>query len=191
MSPEFIRRIRLPAYLIAIYLGAGSVVEVLAAGWPVHVHDLNWRLSALNSVAGASGTELLALLLLLVVAQSSASIAGLWTGFAGSLLVALGFLGAAGLFGLDSLQFRARVPAEQLHRFDVTVVWTMVRFGIVAVVCVALAACALAMARSLKRETPRDSSNRLIVGTAALETARASGAGARHGKTPRFGAGVG
>jgi hypothetical protein len=186
LSPDFIRRIRLPAYLIVAYLGVGSIVEVLVAAWPIHVHDLNWRLSALNAVAGASGTELLALFMLLVVAQASTSASGLWSGFSASLLAALGFLGAAAAFGLDSLQLRARVPANQLHSFDVSVIWTMARFGIVEVVCLSLAACALTAARSLNREIARDRSNRLIVGTSELESARLNSSGVGRGRTPRF-----
>ena len=151
-SIDFIRRIRLPALLIVAYLSLGSVVEVLVAGWPVHVHDVNWRLSALNSAAGATGTELLALLLLVVVVQLSMSVAGLWTAFWASIAVALGYLAALGVFGLDSLQLRGRIPANELHRFDITVVWALARFGIAEMVCLALAACALAAARALRRE---------------------------------------
>jgi len=94
-STDFIRRIRLPALLTVAYLSLGSVVEVLVAAWPTHVHDVNWRLSVLNSAAGATGTELLALLILVVIAQLSMSVAGLWTAFWASTAVALGYLAAA------------------------------------------------------------------------------------------------
>jgi hypothetical protein len=177
-SIDFIRRIRLPALLIVAYLGLGSVVEVLVAAWPVRVHDVNWRLSALNSAAGATGTELLALLILVVVMQLSMSVAGLWTALCASILVALAYLAAFGTFGLDGLQMRARIPADQIHRF-----------GIAEMVCLALAACALTAARSLRRELGRDTSNRLIVGTSALAQPAASVG--RRGRTPRYGESVG
>jgi hypothetical protein len=188
-SDDFIRRIRLPAYLIVAYLSLGSVVEVLVGAWPMHAHDVNWRLSVLNSVAGATGTELLALLILLAVAQLSTSVAGLWTGFFASILVALGYLLAASTFALDSLELRARIPADQLHRFDVTIVWALARFGIVELVCLALAACALAAGRSLRRE--RDTSNRLVVGTSALAAAPSDASLPRRRGTPRYGESVG
>ncbi len=188
-SFDFIRRIRLPALLIVAYLGLGSVVEVLVAAWPVHVHDVNWRLSALNSAAGATGTELLALLILVVVMQLSMSVAGLWTAFWASIVVALAYLAAFGTFGLDGLQMRARIPADQIHRFDITVVWALARFGIAEMVCLALAACALSAARALRRELGRDTSNRLIIGTSALAQPAAS-IGHR-GRTPRYGESVG
>ena len=173
-SIDFIRRIRVPAYLIVAYLSLGSVVEVLVGAWPVHIHDVNWRLSALNSAAGATGTELLALLLLVVVVQLSMSVAGLWTAFWGSIAVSLGYLAAFGVFWLDSLQVRGRIPANELHRFDITVVWALARFGIAEMVCLALAACALTAARALRRELGRDTSNRIIVGTSALAEPQAS-----------------
>lgn len=193
LSIDFIRRIRLPALLTVAYLSVGSVVEVLVAAWPTHVHDVNWRLSVLNSAAGATGTELMALLILVVIAQLSMSVAGLWTAFWGSTAVALGYLAAAGTFGLDSLQLRARIPADQLRRFDVTVVWALARFGIVELVCLALAACALTAARSLRREMAGDTSNRLIVGTSALALAPAhpDGLARRRGTTPSYGESVG
>ena len=190
-SIDFIQRIRLPAYLIVAYLSVGSLVEVLVGAWPVHVHDVNWRLAALNSAAGATGTELLALLVLLVVAQLSMSIAGLWTGFWASIMVALGYLVAATLFGLDSLQLRARIPADQLHRFDLTVVWALVRFGIVELVSLALAACALAAARSMRRESPRNTANRLVVGTSGLAPAQSEAPFSRRARTSRYGESVG
>lgn len=193
LSIDFIRRIRLPALLTVAYLSVGSVVEVLVAAWPTHVHDVNWRLSVLNSAAGATGTELMALLILIVIAQLSMSVAGLWTAFWGSTAVALGYLAAAGTFGLDSLQLRARIPADQLRRFDVTVVWALARFGIVELVCLALAACALTAARSLRREMAGDTSNRLIVGTSALALAPAHPdvLARRRGTTPPYGESVG
>ncbi len=188
-SIDFIRRVRLPAYLIVAYLSLGSVVEVLVASWPAHVHDVNWRLSALNSAAGATGTELLALLILLVVVQLSMSVAGLWTTFWASIAVALAYLAAFGMFGLDSLQLRARIPADQIRRFDITVIWALARFGIVEMVCLALAACALTAARAMRRELGRDTSNRLIIGTSAL--AQPEPSVGRRGRTPRYGESVG
>jgi len=188
-SIDFIRRVRVPAYLIVAYLSLGSVVEVLVASWPVHVHDVNWRLSALNSAAGATGTELLALLLLVVMVQLSMSVVGLWTAFCASIAVALAYLAALGVFGLDSLQLRARIPADQVHRFDITVVWALARFGIAEMVCLTVAACALTAARALRRELGRDTSNRLIIGTSAL--AQPEPSIGRRGRTPRYGESVG
>ncbi len=189
-SVDFSRRVRVPAYLIVAYLSLGSAVEVLVASWPEHVHDVNWRLSALNSAAGATGTELLALLMLVVVAQLSMSGGGLLTALWACVTVALAYVAAFCMFALDGLQLRARIPADQIHRFDVTVVWALVRFGIAEMVCLSLAACALTAARSLRRELGRDTSNRLVIGTSAL--ARPEATVERHGRTtPRYGESVG
>ena len=160
----------MPAYLLIAFLSVGSVIEVLVSAWPPHVRDFNWRLSVLNSSAGATGTELLAILLLIVVAYLSSSTAGLWTAVSYSLVAALGYLGAAVLFGLDSLQLRARIPDDQLGRFDVTVVWALARFGFAALACLLFAACALSLVRARRRETAP--ANRLVVGTGAPPVAR-------------------
>jgi len=119
------------------------------------------------------------------------SVAGLWTAFGASVVVGLAYIAALGIFGLDSLQLRARIPADQLHRFDITVVWAMARFGIAEMVCLAVAACALTAARSLRRELGRDTSNRLIIGTAALASAQPAASLGRRGRTPRYGESVG
>ena len=171
LTVDFIRRIRLPAYLIVAFLSLGSIVEVLISAWPPHVHDVNWRLSALNAAAGAAGTELLALLILITVAQISTSATGLWAGFWCSLAVGAGYLGVAATFALDALQLRARIPTEQLNRFDVTVAWALVRFGVTLLGCLFLAACAMAAARNRRREITRDTANRLVIGAAGLSQA--------------------
>jgi hypothetical protein len=190
-SVYFLQRLRLPGLLIVAYLSLGSAIEVLVGSWPLHIYDLNWRLSALNSAAGATGTELLALLLLLVIAQVSMSVTGLWTGFWASAVLALFYLVATTIFGLDSLEVRGRVSAAQLHRFDVTVVWTLARFGFAQFVCSTLAARALRAARVMRRESPRDTANRLVVGTSALTPAGAARSVSRPRATTSYGESVG
>jgi len=117
------------------------------------------------------------------------SVAGLWTAFWASITVALAYLAAFGMFGLDGLQLRTRIPADQIQRFDITVVWALARFGVAEMVCLALAACAFTAARALRRELGRDTSNRLIIGTSALAQPAASVG--RRGRTPRYGESVG
>lgn len=172
MPTDFVRRLRIPVYLIVCFLSLGSVVEVLVANWPLRLHDVNWRLAVLDSAAGATGTELLAVLLLIVVAQAVSSRAALWFGFAYSLFVALGGIVVSGAFVLDSLQVRARIPATQISHFDVTVVWAVARFAIVVLVCLWFAASALAAARTLRREArdAGDRRNALIVGNRGAPT---------------------
>jgi hypothetical protein len=188
---DFIRRLKAPAYLIVAFLSVGSVVEVIAAGWPLRLHDINWRVGVLNTAAGATGTELLALLILIVVAQVAYSRAAMWTAFGYSLLVALGYMAVFGLFALDCLQLRGRVPAAELPRFDVTVAWALIRFAFADLVSLWVAACALTGARMLQRETTRDASDRrtaLIVGNPG---ATAPDARLDRRQTPRQGLKVG
>lgn len=162
---ESIRRLQVPTYLIVAFLGVGSSIEVLLASWPMRLHDVNWRLGVLNSAAAATGTELLALLILVAMGQLVMSRGALWAGFCFSLLAAFGYLVTAGMFVLDSLQLRARVAAPALNRFDVTIGWALVRFGFAEIVCLWLAACALRAARALARQSsPRETANRLVVG---------------------------
>ena len=188
---DFIRRLKAPAYLIVAFLSIGSVVEVIAASWPLRVHDVNWRVGVLNTAAGATGTELLALLILIVVAQLAYSRAAMWTAFGYSVLVALGYVAVSGMFALDCLQLRGRVPAADLPRFDVTAGWALARLAFADLVSLWLAACALAGARMLQRESTRDASDRrnaLIVGNPGVT---APDARLDRGKTPRQGLKVG
>ena len=188
---DFIRRLKAPAYLIVAFLSVGSAAEVIAAGWPLRVHDVNWRIGVLNTAAGATGTELLSLLILIVVAQLAYSRAAMWTAFWYSLLVALGYLAASGIFALDCLQLRGRIPTTELSRFDVTVGWALARFAFADLVCLWLAACALASARMMRREATRDAADRrhaLIVGN---QGAAAPDARLDRGATPRQGLKVG
>lgn len=173
---DFIRRIRIPAYCIVAFLSLGSIIEAVVPSWPPHPHDVNWRLGVINTSAGATGTEMLALLLLVVVAQLSLSRGALWVSFAYSLVIALGCAAIALLFGLDAVQTRGRFPIDQLGRFDLTVGWALVRFAFTEVVCLWLAACALGGARSLRREIARaeaDPRAALVVGGPATAPASA------------------
>ncbi len=165
---DAIRRIQFPVYLIAAFLSAGSVVELLVSSWPIHVHELNWRLSLLNSAAGATGTELLALLMLLGMGLLAESRAALLAGFWYCVLGAVAYVGAAGAFVLDSLQLRGRVPPGAVTRFDVTIGWALARFGIAEIVCVALAGCALSAARAMRHVSPRETANKIVVGVSGV-----------------------
>lgn len=162
---ESIRRLQAPTYLIVAFLSIGSAIEVLLAGGPVKIHDVNWRLGVLNSAAGATGTELLALLILVVMGQLALSRGALWAGFCFSVVAALGFLTTAAIFVLDSLQLRARVAPAALNQFDITIGWALARFAFAEIVCLWLAACALWAARALARQSsPRETANKLVVG---------------------------
>ena len=170
MPNDFARRIKAPVYIIVAFLSVGSVLEVLAASWPLHLHDVNWRVGVLNTAAGATGTELLALLTLVVIAHLSHSRGGMWTAFSYSVIAVIGYVAATGLFALDSLQLRGHVPAAQLSRFDVTVAWAVLRFAIADLVCLWLGVSALTSARAMGRELAREASDRrnaLIVGSTA------------------------
>jgi hypothetical protein len=167
-SDDFIRRIRVPAYLIIAFMSLGSVIEVLAASWPPRFYDVNWRLSVFNSSAGATGTVLLAILILVVVAQLAISSAALYTAFWGSVIGAFGYVVIAGTFVLDSLQVRGRIPPAAIRQFDVTVGWALLRFAFAEVICLWLASCALAAVRSFQRQAARESADprsALVVGT--------------------------
>jgi hypothetical protein len=169
-TADFVRRIRVPAYLLVAFLSIGSLIDILVTAWPVHLHDPNWRLAVANNAAGASGTEMLSLLILIVVAQVSVAGPARWAGFAYASAMASGYAIAAVVFALDSLQIRGHVPAEQLQRYDVTVAWALARFAFTDLVCFWLAVCAWSAARGLRRELAREMADRrsgLIVGAGA------------------------
>jgi hypothetical protein len=106
-----------PAYLLVAFLSIGSLLDILVTAWPAHLHDPNWRLAVANNAAGASGTEMLSLLILIVVAQLA--VAPGFAGFAYAIAMVSGYAIAAVMFAPRLAANTRSHPAEQA-RYDVS-----------------------------------------------------------------------
>ena len=139
ISKDLVLRLRIPAYLVTAYIAVGSVLDILFSGWPPLPHDLRWRLTFEGSITGASGSEMLAVLLFLAFAWAAADRIALGFGFAYSVIAAVGYFCCSVIFLLDSIQLKAQIRPEQLTRYDVGLVWIFGRMAFTGLMLVLFA----------------------------------------------------
>jgi hypothetical protein len=167
LANDTARRLRLPGYVVIAYMTIGSLVDVIVTTQPAQIHDVRWRLAVSTLLTSASGTELLGALLFLALAVALADGVAMWVGFALSLLLGLAYIGAGGVFALDSLQMRGQVRPDMLPRYDLGLVWTLVRVffsgGALLIIASACWRAARALARTLDRSAT-DRASTLVVG---------------------------
>jgi hypothetical protein len=150
-AKDLAKQVRIPTYIITAYMALGSVLDVLVTTWPVHAHELRWRLTFQGLITGASGTELLAVLLFLAVAWAALDNVALAVGFAYSLIAGVLYLCAAGIFALDVLQVRGQIAPNQISQYHLGAGWTVARMLFTAVTLGLLAAMAFRALRSVTR----------------------------------------
>jgi hypothetical protein len=114
----FIRRMRIPAYLVFGLATPLPVLEVLANLWPFHFGLANWRFGALGTLSTMLAPSMIGLLLLIIVAGLSGDRMVMWVLSAISWLFAVLGLVISIFFVLDMLQTRAVMKPDVLHRFD-------------------------------------------------------------------------
>lgn len=112
------RRVAVPAYLVAAILVFFPVLDAVTTVWPPRSGDLAWRFGAAGLVSRSLVSPFLGLLITFSVAllldhRRTLRLFAVVTG-----LLALSFASLAILFALDSVQMRARVAPESLSRFD-------------------------------------------------------------------------
>lgn len=164
---DMARRLRLPGYIVVGYMTVGSLIDIVVSAQPVLVHDIRWRLGVSTLLTAASGTELLGALLFLGLAIATSDVLAMWVGFTLSALFGCLYLGAGGVFSLDAMQMRGQVKPEMLSRYDVNLVWTLLRILFTGVVLLIIAGACLRAARALARVLDRSGTNRastLVVG---------------------------
>ena len=174
---ELARQIRIPAYVVTAYSAVGSILDILMSTWPVHVHDLRWRLAVESLATGATGTELLAVLLFLAFAWAAADQIALGVGFAFALIVGVFYLCGSVAFGLDALQVRSQIAPDQISRFQIGAAWAFGRMVFTGLMLGFLAAAIFRAFRSLARVADRGVApgvGNLIVSKPPVAPSRAS-----------------
>ena len=151
IAKDLAKQIRIPAYVVTAYMSLGSIVDIVSTTWPVRFHDLRWRLTFDGMVTGATGTELLAVLLFLIVAWAALDNIALGVGFAYSLIAGVAYLCAAAMFGLDVLQVRGQIAPQQLSQYHVGAAWTIFRMLFSGEMLIVLAVMAFRALRGLTR----------------------------------------
>jgi len=155
MNTELVKRLRIPVYIVTAYMAIGSILDITVSAWPPLLHDLKWRLALESFLTGASGTELLGVMIFLAFAWAAADRLALGFGFAYSAIVGVGYIAASGAFLLDSLQIKAQVQAEQMARYNLSVMWTAGRMLFTGIMLVYLAITAIRAFSRWLREADR------------------------------------
>lgn len=148
---DLAKQVRIPAYIVTAYMALGSVLDVMFTTWPVRAHDLRWRLTFDGLVTGASGTELLAVLLFVTFAWAALDHIAVAVGFAYALIAGVLYLCGAAVFGLDVLQVRGQIAPEQLSQYHVQAAWTIGRMLFAGLMMLLLAVVAFRAFRGLTR----------------------------------------
>jgi len=155
IAKDLAKQARIPAYIVTAYMALGSLFDILASTWPIHGHDLRWRLAFESLVTGASGTEMLAVLLFVVFAWAAADHIGLAIGFGVALVIGVLFLCGGAIFALDALQVRGQIAADQVGRYQLGMAWTLGRMLFSGSMLILLAVLAFRGFRSLTRTAER------------------------------------
>jgi hypothetical protein len=170
LANDTARRLRLPGYIVVGYITIGSLLDVVISSQPAQIHDMRWRLAVSTLLTGASGTELLGAVFFLALAVAVSDGIATWVGFALSLLCGLLYVGAGAVFALDALQMRGQVRPEMLSRYNMNLVWTLVRMLFTGVAFFVIASACVRAARALGRALDRSATgpaSTLVVGAHA------------------------
>jgi hypothetical protein len=175
ITKDLVKQVRVPAYIVTAYMALGSIFDVLATTWPIQLHDMRWRLTFEGLATGASGTELLAVLLFLVFAWAAVDHIALAIGFAYALVAGVAYLCGAAMFSLDVLQARGQIDPAQLSRYHMGAGWTIGRMIFAGVMLLFLAVVAFRAFRSLTRaeRSVAGPAGNLVVGKPAAVPNRA------------------
>lgn len=145
------RRLRAPGYLIIGTLTLLQLIEIEVRSWPFRMHSPAWRLGFVGTAAGAIGTPLLGLLLILAIAVASDDRAAAYAVSLVSWLATALCVAALGVFALDALQVKNDVGASLAGQYDVGSSWVAVRMVLATVLFIVLGVSAWRAAKTAER----------------------------------------
>jgi hypothetical protein len=146
------------AYGGALILLLLPLLELAITAWPFQPSVDRWRVATFGIFANMLPMQLLAVLLAALTAQMLAHrrtlrMIGIFAGLAAALIAF-----AAGLFALDSLQFRNMLTAGATTGYDLTIAKTMFGTGLTWLVLAWLSAASWSASRpeKSKERSPRE-----------------------------------
>lgn len=152
---DAVRRIRVPAYLIAGLMFFIPLVEIAVAASPYRLHDPSWRVGLISAAANTSTSILVALLLAYLVGVFAGDRLTIWLIAIASAVMVLLCVGASGAFTLDALQIRAQVRPDLEGRYGLTSGWALAKIFLAALGGAVLSVNAFRNGRSLQRALER------------------------------------
>jgi hypothetical protein len=136
---DFVRRLRVPGYLVMALLGVVTFAEICVAAWPFRIHDVGWRLAVAGAASGGAGTALLAIFLALVIAVIADDRGVVLLVAIVCIVAALFCIVGGGMFALDALQMKGQVKPELVSRYDLNLVWGLAKIILAGIVFVGVA----------------------------------------------------
>lgn len=148
VSPWLIRGI----YLFGVAFMLTAAIDLFTTVWPMRPTEMTWRYGFLGLAGGYLQTPTLGLLLIAVAAIWDRSVGVLrLTGYA-SLLLALAFLIAMGVFGLDVVQVRQLRPEDARTAVLWGGIFQEVKYFVAALVLLLIGQGALKTAKASREE---------------------------------------
>jgi hypothetical protein len=151
ISSDFIRRLRVPGYLVMLLLGIVTIAEICVAAWPFRVHEVGWRLGVAGAASGGAGTLLLAIFFALAIAVVSDDRSVIWLVAGVCIICAMLCIVGGGVFALDALQMKGQVKPELVSRYDAALAWGLAKIVLDGIVFVGVAVSAFRSAIALGR----------------------------------------
>ena len=145
------RRLRAPGYLIMGTLILMQLIEIVVRSSPFRTHSPTWRLGFIGSAAGAVGTPLFGLLIILAIAVATDDRAAAYAVSLASWLAMALCIAALGVFALDVLQVKNDVGSSLAGQYDVGSSWVAIRMVVAVVLFVVLGVSAWRAAKSAER----------------------------------------
>lgn len=145
------RRLRAPGYSIMGGLIVLQLIEIAVRSWPFRAASPAWRLGFVGTTAGALGTPLFGLLIVLAIAVASDDRTAAYAVSIVSWLATALCVTAIGVFALDALQVKSQVGSSLAGQYDVGSGWVAVKMVVGAVLFLVLAVSAWRAAKTAAR----------------------------------------
>lgn len=145
------RRLRVPGYTIMGALILLQLIEIEVRSWPFRAHSPTWRLGFIGTAAGAVGTPLFGLLIILGIAVATDDrVASYVVSLVSWLCTAL-CIAAVGVFALDVLQVKNDVGSAIAGQYDIGSGWVAVRMVVSVILFAVLGVSAWRAAKAAER----------------------------------------
>ena len=134
------RRIALPAYLVAFLVFLFPLLDTALSVWPPQTGDVAWRFGAAGFFSRALMTPLLGVLIAFAVALYLDQRRVLRVIAVASAVAVVMIIGVMGMFMLDALEMRSKVVEARKFAFDVASAVALLKYGTGMLVAIAYAA---------------------------------------------------
>jgi hypothetical protein len=148
-----LRRLALPAYVVAAYFIVASLMDALASALPAHPGQETWRYFFAPYLTNYFLSALFGLLLAAIVAAAAEHRVMLWITGAVTGAFAIFMLAEAVVYVLDVLQLAGRINDDELQAFRIGSAKTAIKFVLLVISLTIMAVASVRAARALPGRT--------------------------------------